>query len=124
MIDFKNGSFVKLKKTKGDVNAKLINPLLISGEEVIGEYQAMRDFVVFTNKRIISVNVQGITGSKKDFTSIPYSKIQVFSVETAGTFDMDGELDIAISGIGMVRFEFSGSSDIIEIGNLIAEFTL
>lgn len=84
----------------------------------------MRDFVVFTNKRIISVNVQGITGAKKDFTSIPYSKIQVFSVETAGTFDTDGELDIAISGIGMVRFEFSGSSDIIEIGKLIAEFTL
>ena len=89
MIDFKNGSFVKLKKTKGDVNKRLITPLLVSGEEIISEYQAIRDFVVFTNKRIIAVNVQGITGSKKDFTSIPYSKIQVFSVETAGTFDLD-----------------------------------
>lgn len=124
MIDFKNGSFLKLKKTKGNVNAALINPLLVSGESVIGEYQAMRDFVVFTNKRIIAVNVQGLTGTKKDFTSIPYSKIQVFSVETAGTFDLDSELQIAISGIGTVKFDFSGASNIVEIGKLIAEFVL
>lgn len=124
MIDFKNGSFMKLKKTKGNVNAALINPLLVAGETVIGEYQALRDFVVFTNKRIIAVNVQGITGAKKDFTSIPYSKIQVFSVETAGTFDLDSELQITISGIGTVKFDFSGASNIVEIGKLIAEFVL
>lgn len=124
MIDFKNGSFLKLKKTKGNVNAALINPLLVAGESVIGEYQAMRDFVVFTNKRIIAVNVQGLTGAKKDFTSIPYSKIQVFSVETAGTFDLDSELQITISGIGTVKFDFSGASNIVEIGKLIAEFVL
>ena len=124
MIDFKNGSFLKLKKTKGDVNAALINPLLVPGESIISEYQAIRDFVVFTNKRIIAVNVQGMTGKKKDFTSIPYSKIQVFSVETAGVLDMDSELDITISGIGTVRFEFTGASDIVQIGRLIADYTL
>ena len=124
MIDFKNGSFVKLKKTKGDVNKRLITPLLVSGEEIISEYQAIRDFVVFTNKRIIAVNVQGLTGAKKDFTSIPYSKIQVFSVETAGTFDLDSELEVTISGIGTVKFDFSGASNITEIGKLIAEFVL
>ena len=124
MIDFKNGSFVKLKKTKGDVNKRLITPLLVSGEEIISEYQAIRDFVVFTNKRIIAVNVQGLTGAKKDFTSIPYSKIQVFSVETAGTFDLDSELEVTISGIGTVKFDFSGASNIVEIGKLIAEFVL
>ena len=124
MIDFKNGSFVKLKKTKGDVNKRLITPLLVSGEEIISEYQAIRDFVVFTNKRIIAVNVQGFTGTKKDFTSIPYSKIQVFSVETAGTLDLDSELEITISGIGTVKFDFSGASNIVEIGKLIAEYAL
>lgn len=124
MIDFKNGSFLKLKKTKGDVNAALINPLLVSGEGIISEYQAIRDFVVFTNKRIIAVNVQGMTGKKKDFTSIPYSKIQVFSIETAGMLDLDSELDVTISGIGTVRFEFSGANDIVQIGKLIAEYTL
>lgn len=124
MIDFKNGSFLKLKKTRGDVNAALINPLLVEGEGIISEYQTIRDFVVFTNKRIIAVNVQGITGKKKDFTSIPYSKIQVFSVETAGVLDLDSELEITISGLGTVRFEFTGASDIVQIGKLIANFTL
>lgn len=124
MIDFKNGSFLKLKKTKGDVNAALINPLLVEGEGIISEYQSIRDFVVFTNKRIIAVNIQGLTGKKKDFTSIPYSKIQVFSVETAGVLDLDSELDITISGIGTVRFEFTGASDIVQIGKLIANYTL
>lgn len=124
MIDFKNGSFLKLKKTNGKENAALINPLLIDDEFIISEYQTIRDFVVFTNKRIIAVNVQGLTGKKKDFTSIPYSKIQVFSVETAGVLDLDSELDITISGLGTVRFEFIGTSDIVQIGKLIANFTL
>ena len=124
MIDFKNGSFLKLKKTNGKENAALINPLLIDDEFIISEYQTIRDFVVFTNKRIIAVNVQGLTGKKKDFTSIPYSKIQVFSVETAGVLDLDSELDITISGLGTVRFEFTGTSDIVQIGKIIASYTL
>lgn len=84
----------------------------------------MRDYVVFTDKRIISVNVQGVTGKKKDFTSLPYSKIQVFSVETAGVFDMDSELEMYFSGLGKVKFEFSGSSDIVKIGQLISSLIL
>lgn len=67
MIDFKNGSYVKMKKTKGFTNEQMVTPLFIPGEEFIGEYQAMRDFVVFTNKRVIAVNVQGLTGKKKRF---------------------------------------------------------
>ena len=124
MIDFKNGSFLKLKKTNGKENAALINPLLVDEEWIVSEYQTIRDFVVFTNKRIIAVNVQGLTGKKKDFTSIPYSKIQVFSIETAGMLDLDSELDITISGLGTIRFEFTGASDIVQIGKLIASYTL
>ena len=123
MIDFKNSSFVKLKKAPNSA-ADGILPILISGEEIIGCYKGIRDYVVFTNKRIISVNVQGITGKKKDFTSIPYSKIQVFSLETSGTFDIDSELEIYISGVGKVIFEFTGSSDIIAIGKTISDIVL
>lgn len=124
MIDFNNKAVFKLKKTKGFTNEKLVSPLLVPGETFIGEYQSMRDFVVFTDKRIISVNVQGITGSKKDFSSLPYAKIQAFSVETSGTFDLDSELEIYFSGLGKVKFEFTGASDIVEIGRLISEKVL
>lgn len=84
----------------------------------------MRDFVVFTNKRVIAVNVQRLTGKKKDFTSLPYSKAQVFSIETSGTFDLDSELQLCFSGIGMVKFEFTRASDIIEISRILGEYVL
>lgn len=123
MIDFKNGSFVKLSKTNEDA-AKDVLPLFVPGEEIIGVYKAMRDYVVFTNKRIISVNVQGMTGKKKDFTNMPYSKVQVFSIETAGVLDMDSELELYFSGLGLVKFEFSGASDIVRIGQMISSAIL
>lgn len=122
MIDFENGSFVKLMKT--DSLGKGIDQLLIPGETIIGSYKGIRDSVTFTDKRVIAVNVQGLTGKKKDYTSLPYSKIQAFSVETSGVFDMDSELELWFSSIGLVKFEFSGGSDIVKIGQTIAEFVL
>lgn len=123
MIDFKNGSFIKLGKTNPEA-ANDVLPLLVPGEEIVGVYKAMRDYVVFTTKRIISVNVQGVTGKKKDFTSLPYSKVQVFSVETAGTLDLDSELELWFSGLGLVKFDFTGTSDIVKIGQLISNAIL
>jgi hypothetical protein len=122
MIDFNNCKLIKMKKVASPPES--VTPLLIPNEEIIGIYQAIRDFVVFTNKRVISVNVQGLTGKKKDFTTLPYSKIQAFSIETAGTFDLDSELDLVFSGLGRVRFEFTGNSDIIAIGKLISSYIL
>ena len=121
MIDFKNGAVFKLSKTKKFSNQDTVQPLFIDGEELIGEYQALRDFVIFTNKRIIAVNVQGITGKKKDFSTLPYSKIQAFSIETAGVLDLDSELELYFSGLGKVKFEFTGESDIVKLGKLMSE---
>jgi len=124
MIDFKNGAVIKLKKVSGDFVEQEISPLFVSDEQIIGAYKALRDYVVFTNKRIISVNAQGVTGKKKDFTTLPYSKIQVFSVETSGVFDLDSELEMYFSGLGLVKLEFTGTSDIVKIGQLISEMIL
>lgn len=122
MIDFENGSVFKLKKSDG--SGKEVEPLLIPGETVIGSYKGIRDSVTFTNKRVIAVNVQEMTGKKKDYTSLPYSKIQAFSVETSGVFDMDSELEMWFSSIGSVKFEFTGNSDIVRIGQAISSFIL
>lgn len=118
MIDFQNKPIFKLRESPE--YAKSVAALLIPEEEVIDSYQAGRDGVVFTNRRIIVVNVQGITGKKRDYTSIPYSKIQAYSVETAGTFDMDAELDVHVSSVGRLRFEFRAKSKIIEISKYIS----
>lgn len=123
MIDFQNCVF-RLRKVNDNSVANEISPLFVTGESIIGSYKAVRDYVVFTNKRMIAVNVQGMTGKKKDFTSLPYSKVQAFSVETAGHFDLDSELVLWFSGLGKVKLEFTGGSDIVQIGKIIGEYTL
>jgi hypothetical protein len=122
MIDFKNGSIFKLKEN--NEYATMVANLLLPDEKILSAYKALRDGVIFTDKRIIAVNVQGITGKKKDFTTLPYSKIVVFSVETAGSFDLDSELEMYFSGLGKVKFEFTGKTNVIEISKVISNFVL
>ena len=109
MIDFKNGEVFKLSETPIASVHELVQPLLVHGEGIQLAFKTVRDMVAFTNKRVIAVNVQGVTGKKKDFTSLPYAKVQAFSVETAGHFDLDSELELWFSGLGKVRFEFKGA---------------
>jgi len=124
MIDFQNGSFFKLKP--GDVGdvMPIVEPMLVDGESVFAAFQSIRDRVIFTNKRIIAINVQGLTGKKKDLTSLPYAKIQAFSVETAGVLDLDCELELYFSGLGKVKFEFVGGFDIVAFNKLISNYVL
>lgn len=124
MIDFANGALFKLSPVAPQEIGPAVIPILIQGEIIVSAYRAVRDFVVFTNKRLIAVNVQGMTGKKRDFTSLPYAKVQAFSIETAGTFDLDSELDLWFSGLGKVRLEFKGHVDIRHLGQMIATFVL
>lgn len=124
MIDFSNAKFLKMRPTDDSTFSGVLSPMFTEGEFIIGCFQSMRDGVVFTNKRIIAINAQGFTGKKKDFTSLPYSKIQAYSIETAGVLDTDSELDLWFSGLGRVRFEFVQSMNIQEICKLISERVL
>jgi hypothetical protein len=124
MIDFTNGSIIKLKPSDVNDVMKLVSPMLVEDETVFAAFQGIRDRVIFTTKRVISINVQGLTGKKKDFTSLPYSKIQAFSIETAGTFDLDCELELYFSGLGKVRFEFTSGFDIVSFNKIISSYVL
>ncbi|WP_084076899.1 PH domain-containing protein [Demequina sp. NBRC 110057] len=124
MIDFSNGTFVKLRQITPEAADAGYSAILLDDEQIYLAFKGMRDGVVFTSKRIISRNVQGLTGSKQDFTSMPYSKIQTWSVETAGTFDRDAELELYFSSIGKVKFEFAGDVNIAYISKLIAHYAL
>ncbi len=124
MIDFQNASFIKLQRVSDSDFQSMVEPMFIDGENIISAYRGIRDGIVFTNKRIIAINVQGITGKKKDFTSMPYSKIQVYSVESAGVFDLDSELELWFSGVGKVKFEFKSNSNVSEICKMISGFVL
>lgn len=124
MIDFKNANFFKLKPVNNNTYAEYILPMFVPGEEILGTFQGIRDGVVFTSKRIIAINIQGLTGKKKDFTSLPYSKIQAYSVETAGHFDLDSELSLWFSGLGMIKLEFVSRANVSEICKTISMHVL
>ncbi|WP_020414216.1 PH domain-containing protein [Microbulbifer sp. SSSA007] len=124
MIDFKNSSVFKLKPIDISSARDEFNKFLIDGESIFAGFKAIRDQVVFTNKRIIAANVQGLTGSKVDYTSLPYSRIQAFSVETAGTLDMDCEIVVYLSEVGKVEFEIKGSFDLVQFNQHISKYVL
>ncbi|WP_226649146.1 PH domain-containing protein [Microbulbifer variabilis] len=124
MIDFKSSPIFKLKPIEISEARDDFNKFLIEGEAIFAGFKTIRDQVVFTNKRIIAANVQGITGSKVDYTSLPYSKIQAFSVESSGTFDLDCEIVVYLSEVGEVKFEIKGSFDLIQFNQHISKYVL
>ncbi len=124
MIDFENADYIKLRGMDDDEAIKSIADLIIPGEEVIAGFKTVRDKVVFTSKRIITINVQGITGKKVDYTSIPYARIQTYSVETSGRFDIDCEIQVWVSTVGVVRFEIMGGFDVRKLNKAMSECIL
>jgi Bacterial PH domain len=124
MIDFQKNLVFKLQPVPVEEILDPINKFLIEEEKVLAVFTTARDQLVFTNKRIIAANVQGFSGKKIDYTSIPYSKIQTFSVETAGMLDRDCELELYISPIGKIRFEIRGGFDIVTFNKTISKYVL
>lgn len=94
--------------------------LLLDDENVLVEYKSIRDRLVFTNKRIISIDIQGITGKKAEFFVLPYSKATAFSVETAGSFDLDAEFKVWASGLGKLEFEFVRGTDVLKLARILS----
>jgi len=103
-----------------------IKNIFVDGEEAKYAFQTVRDQLLFTNKRIISIDVQGITGKRKSYTSLPYSKIQYFSFQTPGFAELvpDSELFLQFSSGFSARFEFKGNVNISEIAQMISEYVL
>ena len=97
---------------------------LVEGERVEHAYKLIRDMIIFTNERLILVDKQGITGKKIELHSIPYSKISHFSVETAGTLDMDSELKVALSGGTVFTKTFGRGVDINDVQRVLATHVL
>lgn len=124
MIDFENATYLKLKPVQNTDYYDMLEPMLIDGESIVQSFRGVRDGIVFTDRRIFTINIQGVIGKKKDFTSLPYNKIQAFSVETAGFMDTDSELTLWFSGMGMIKFEFVARANIKGICRIVSEYML
>ena len=96
-----------------------IQELLIDGETADFAYATLRDTAVFTNHRLIILDTQGVTGTKKEFYSIPYRSIDMWSVETSGILDINGEVDLWTK-VGHVKIQLRKGINVKEIDTLIA----
>jgi hypothetical protein len=115
-----NATEVNAQELKKDLAATLIE-----GETVQKAFKLVRDLFIFTDKRLLLIDKQGISGKKAEYHSIPYKSISHFSVETAGTFDMDAEMKIYVSGNPTpIQKEFRRGADIIGVQKILAEFIL
>lgn len=85
-------------------------------------FKLVRDTFIFTDKRLILIDIQGLTGSKREYLSIPYKSISRFSIETAGTFDLDAELKIWISSEqqASISKQFNKKIDIYKVQQFLA----
>ena len=125
-VNFNSNRVFNLKPINAEGIRKEVDGLLIAGEQVEFAFQTVRDQLVFTNKRIISIDVQGITGKRKSFATMPYSKIQYFSIQTPGFMELipDSELFIMFTNGFTAQFEFKGAVDIGKIGRMLSEYVL
>ena len=125
-VNFNQDSVFNLKPISNDEVRGEVDGLLIADEKVEFAFKTIRDQLVFTNKRIISIDVQGITGKRKSFATMPYSKIQYFSIQTPGFMELfpDSELFVMVTNGFTAKFEFKGAVDIGKIGRMLSEYVL
>jgi hypothetical protein len=86
-------------------NLSIRDGILLPGENIVCAYKGIRDMLILTDKRILCIDKQGITGKKQKYLSIPLAKVNAFSVETGGTLDFDCDINIYVSGMGFVHTE-------------------
>ena len=99
-----------------------IQPLLVENEQVEIAFKIIRDQIIFTNLRLITIDKQGLTARKVDYRSIPYDKIVQFSKESAGVMDLDAELKIWVASMSEpLKFEFSKDAPINDVYQLLSE---
>ena len=112
-------------EVKIDDISKEFEPILIDGEVVESAFCVIRDKWVFTNKRLILLDIQGLTGSKREYMTIPYRSVDRYSIETSGTIDEDCEMKIWIKGTTepLVK-EFKRNTDIAGLQRALSSHIL
>ncbi|MEO1618256.1 MAG: PH domain-containing protein, partial [Planctomycetota bacterium] len=102
---------------------KQIASIMVEEEVVEQAYQLIRDLIVLTNRRMIFIDKQGVTGRKTEYLSIPYRSIVRYSVESAGTFDLDSDLKLWLSSTPEpLKFDFRKNNHVADIVKIITRY--
>ena len=96
-----------------------VAPLLVGGESPVAAFKTLRDSAIFTNKRLIVRDAQGVTGKKVEMYSLPYAAINMWSSENAGKLDFNSEIELWTRA-GHIKVKLAKGADIRRLDNLIA----
>ena len=100
-----------------------VEPMMVPGETAVAAYKTMRDSAVFTTKRLIVRDAQGITGKKVEMYSLPYSSVNMWSSENAGSLDLNGEIELWTRA-GHIKIKVGRGVDVRRLDRLIAHAVL
>lgn len=104
--------------------AAVLEPFLIKTEEIYVAFKVGRDIHAITNFRFLSLDVQGVTGSKKRLRTIPWHKVSAFEIESAGAFDADAELSLWVATIGKVSVRLAAETPVPDVQRVLAVMTV
>ncbi|CAH0239920.1 PH domain-containing protein [Plantibacter sp. VKM Ac-2885] len=96
-----------------------VTQLLVQGEQAVAAFKTFRDSAVFTTKRLIVRDAQGISGKKVEIYSLPYSSINMWSSENAGTLDWNSEIELWTRA-GHIKVKLAKGADVRRLDSLIA----
>ncbi|MBQ7903803.1 MAG: PH domain-containing protein [Oscillospiraceae bacterium] len=102
---------------------KGIQDILVDGEDVVCCFKTVRDVAIFTNKRLIVRDTQGMTGIKKEIYSLPYKSINMYTTENAGIADINTEIELW-TRIGRFKLKLKPGADVKKIDRIIATYIL
>lgn len=100
-----------------------VRELLINGEVAERALRTLRDVAIFTNKRLIVKDVQGLTGSKVEIYSLPYSSVHMWSTENAGMLDFTSEVELWTRA-GNIKIQLKRDINVRTFERLLAEYIL
>lgn len=120
VIDFSHRAFHNLGPTDADALPAGLQPQLLPDEVLVLAFDNARDAVVFTNKRVICISVEGLAGRKKHHASVPLCRVAAWSVVTLGSVQDESGLDVWLDGFGQLRLEFRAGVDVLAVGQQLA----
>ncbi|MCH4894491.1 MULTISPECIES: PH domain-containing protein [unclassified Sphingomonas] len=108
-----------------DAVAREYGPILLPDERILIAFKTIRDLVFLTDRRVVTTNVQGLTGRKVDILTIPYRSIIRYSIERAGTFDLDSDMKIWMTGTAEpLLVKVSAGANIVAVQQVLARYVL
>ena len=118
-MDFIPKTKFRLSQINPSTLHNLISPLIMRGEEILSAYQTHTDYVIFTNRRVLTVFLERNESTNNTLLTLPYSRILYFSIESTSSLENECIMHLYFFNIGDIEFEFVGNNNVAKLSHII-----